>query len=152
MNSYVCLTLHPGLYIKQLWKVLNQLSGMQQRDEIPGDVNATHFNDYFTSVGSDTVSHLNVPESDTLFWRGYNCVSRFELIAIQPEYSKAQLHALGLSSKTDAPGFDNITILTIQQQQTEKKEQNQYDVPAIFDSLHYCTRKVVALVDDISFV
>ena len=44
----------------KLWKVLNQLTGKQQRDEIPGDLNANGFNDYFTSVGSDTVSHLNV--------------------------------------------------------------------------------------------
>ena len=28
------------------------------RDEIPGDLNTNEFNDYFTSVGSDTVSHL----------------------------------------------------------------------------------------------
>ena len=85
---------------KQLWKVLNQLTGKQQRDEIPGDLNANDFNDYFTSVGSDAVSYLNVAESDTLFWRGSNCVSRFEFIAIQPEYINAQLYALGLSSKT----------------------------------------------------
>ena len=50
-------------YVKKLWKVLNQLTGKQQRDEIPGDLNANDYNDYFTSVGSDTVSHLNVAES-----------------------------------------------------------------------------------------
>ena len=85
----------------KLWKVLNQLTGKQQRDEIQGDLNANEFNDYFTSVGSDTVSHFNVSESDTLFWRGSNCVSRFEFIAIQPESIDAQLYALGLSSKTE---------------------------------------------------
>ena len=57
---------------KKLWKVLNQLTGQQQRDEIPGDLNANEFNEYFTSVGSDTVSHSNVSESDTLIWRGSN--------------------------------------------------------------------------------
>ena len=90
----------------KLWNVLNQLTGKQQRDDIPGDLNANDFNDYFTSVGSDTVSYLNVAESDTLFWRGSNCVSRFEFIAIQPESINAQLYALGLSSKTDVLGFD----------------------------------------------
>ena len=64
------------------WKVLNQLTGKQQRDEIPGDLNANEFNENFTSIGSDTVSHFNVSESDTLFWRGSNCVSRFEFIII----------------------------------------------------------------------
>ena len=54
-----------------------------------------------------TLSHLNVAESDTLFWRGFNCVSRFEFIAIQPESINAQLYALGLSSKTDVHGFDS---------------------------------------------
>ena len=66
------------------WKVLNQLTDKQQGDEIPDDLNANDCNDYFTSVGSDTVSHINVAESDTLFWRGSNCMSRFECIAIQP--------------------------------------------------------------------
>ena len=92
---------------KKLWKVLNQLTGKQHRDEIPGDLNANEFNDYFTSVGSDTVSHFNVSESDTLFWRGSNCVSRFEFMTIQPESINAQLNALGLSSKTDVLGFDS---------------------------------------------
>ena len=91
----------------KLWKVLNQLTGKQHRDEIPGDLNANEFNDYFTSVGSETVSHFNVSESDTLFWRGYNCVSRFEFMTIQPESINAQLYALGLSSKTDVLGFDS---------------------------------------------
>ena len=86
---------------------MNQLTGKQQRDEIPGDLNANDFNDYFTSVGSDAVSHLNEAESDTLFWRGSNCVSRFEFIAIQPESINAQLYALGLLSKTDVHGFDS---------------------------------------------
>ena len=92
---------------KKLWKVLNQLTGKQRRDEIPGDLNANEFNDYFTSVGSDTVSHFNVSESDTLFWRGSNCVSRFEFMTIQPEYINAHLYALGISSKTDVHGFDS---------------------------------------------
>ena len=52
-------------------------------------------------------SHFNVSESDTLFWRGSSCVSRFEFMTIQPEYSNAQLYALGLSSKTDVHGFDS---------------------------------------------
>ena len=91
----------------KLWKVLNKLTGKQHRDEIPGDLNANEFNDYFTSVGSETVSHFNVSESDTLFWRGSNCVSRFEFMTIQPESINAQLYALGLSSKTDVRGFDS---------------------------------------------
>ena len=91
----------------KLWKVLNQLTGKQHRDEIPGDLNTNEFNDYFSSAGSDTVSHFNVSESDTLFWRGSNCVSRFEFMTIQPESINAQLYALGLSSKTDVLGFDS---------------------------------------------
>ena len=34
-------------------------------------------------------------------------MSRFEFIDIQPESINAQLHALGLSSKTDVHGFDS---------------------------------------------
>ena len=55
-----------------------------------------------------TLSHIfNVPESDSLFWRGFNCVSRFEFMTIQPESVNAHLYALGLSSKTDVHGFDS---------------------------------------------
>ena len=49
----------------------------------------------------------HVAENDTLFWRGSNYVSRFEFIAIQPEFTNAQLYALGLSSKTGVHGFDS---------------------------------------------
>ena len=57
-----------------------------------------------------TLSHIYVSESDTLFWRGYNCVSRFEFMTIQPESINAQLYALGLSSKTDVLGFDSKLV------------------------------------------
>ena len=39
-----------------------------------------------------------------------DCVSRFELIAIQPESINAQLYVIGLSSKTYMHGFDSKLV------------------------------------------
>ena len=67
---------------KQLWNVIGQLTGRKQFDNIPADLSANDFNEYFSSIGSETVAHLSSAENatasnDTLFWRGSNCISRF---------------------------------------------------------------------------
>ena len=43
---------------KQLWNVIGQLTGRKQFDNIPADLSANDFNEYFSSIGSETVAHL----------------------------------------------------------------------------------------------
>ena len=78
---------------------------------IPSDLNANDFNNYFSNIGSDTVSHLRFCDNGSdveneLFWRGSNCLSKFEFNIIKEDSVKAQLQALGRSSKNDVLGFD----------------------------------------------
>ena len=43
---------------KQLWKVIGQLTGGQNRVDIPHDLIANYFNNYFSKIGMKTVEHL----------------------------------------------------------------------------------------------
>ena len=93
---------------KQLWNVIGQLTGRKQFDNIPADLSANDFNEYFSSIGSETVAHLSSAENtnasnDTLLWRGSNCISRFGFTI---ESVSSQFRALGISSKNDVIGFD----------------------------------------------
>ncbi len=100
---------------KQLWNVglISQLTGRQQFDNIPAelDLSANDFNEYFSSIGSETVAHLSSADNetasnDTLFWRGSNCISRFAFTDVSVESVTSQLRALGHSTKNDVLGFD----------------------------------------------
>ena len=42
----------------ELWKVIGQLTCKKLFDNIPTDLSAKDFNDYFSTFGSDTVSNL----------------------------------------------------------------------------------------------
>ena len=41
---------------KQLWNVIGQLTGRKQFDNIPADLSANDFNEYFSRIGSETVA------------------------------------------------------------------------------------------------
>ena len=61
---------------KQLWNVIGQRTGRNQFDNIPAELSANDFNEYLSSIGSETVAHLSSEENatasnDTLFWRGF---------------------------------------------------------------------------------
>ena len=84
---------------KQLWKVISQLTGTSLNNDIPSDLNANDFNNYFSNIGSDTVSHLRFCDNGSdveneLFWQGSNCLSKFEFSIIKEDSVKAQLQAL----------------------------------------------------------
>ena len=96
---------------KHLWNVIGQLTGRKQFDNIPAELSANDFNEYFSSIGSETVAHLSSAENetasnDTLFWRGSNCISGFAFTNVRIESVTSQLRALGHSSKNDVLGFE----------------------------------------------
>ena len=99
---------------KQLWNVIGQLTGRKQFDNIPAELSANDFNEYLSSIGSETVAHLNSADNattsnDTLFWRRSNCISRFAFTDVSIESVTSQLRALGqstFSSKNDDLGVD----------------------------------------------
>ena len=96
---------------KQVWNVIGLLTGRKPFDNIPAELPANDFNEYFSSIGSETVANLSSAENatasnDTLFWRGSNCISRFAFTDFSIESVTSQLRALGQSSKNDVLGFD----------------------------------------------
>ena len=93
-----------------LWNVIGQLTGRKQFDIIPAELSANDFNEYFSSIGSETVAHLSsahneTASNDTLLWCGSNCISRFAFTDVSIEFVTSQLRALGHSSNNDLLGF-----------------------------------------------
>ena len=72
---------------------------------------AVHFNQYFSSIGSTTISHLLTTDDNhmenAIFWRGSNCTSCFDFHDIHLEAVMKQLFALGNTSNNDVLGFDS---------------------------------------------
>ena len=65
---------------KGLWKVLKKLTDGESKVAPPNKLTAVHFNQYFNSIGSTTISHLLTTDDNNtenaIFWRGSNCTSR----------------------------------------------------------------------------
>ena len=102
---------------KQFWNVIGQLTGRKQFDNIPAELSANDFNEYFSSIGSETVAHLcsadnATASNETLFWRGSNCFSRFAFTDVSIESVTSQLRAIGHSSKNDVLGVDCKLLYT----------------------------------------
>ena len=96
---------------KGLWKVLKKLTDGESKVAPPNKLTAVHFNQYFSSIGSTTISHLLTTNDNNtenaIFWRGSNCTSRFDFNDIHLEAVMKQLFALGNTSNNDVLGFDS---------------------------------------------
>ena len=96
---------------KCLWKVLKLLTDDESKVAPPNKLTAVHFNQYFSSIGSTTISHLlTTDDSNTenaIFWRGSNCTSRFNVNDIHLEAVRKQLFAVRNTSNNDVLGFDS---------------------------------------------
>ena len=92
-------------------RCLKKLTDGQSKVAPPNKLTAVHFNQYFSSIGSTTISHLlTTDDNDTenaIFWRGSNCTSRFDFNDIHLEAVMKQLFALGNTSNNDVLGFDS---------------------------------------------
>ena len=113
-----CIALHPQNCIEEnhsnpkgLWKVLKKLTDGQSKVAPPNKLTAVHFNQYFSSIGSTTISHLLTTDDNNtvnaIFWRGSNCTSRFDFNDIHLEAVMKQLFALRNTSNNDVLGFDS---------------------------------------------
>ena len=96
---------------KGLWKVLKKLIDGESKVAPPNKLTAVHFNQYFSSIGYTTISHLlNTDDNNTenaIFWSGSNSTSRFNFNDIHLEAVRKQLFALGNTSNNDVLGFDS---------------------------------------------
>ena len=106
-------------YPKRIWKVLNHLMHGQNRESPPSTITADKFHSFFSTIGLETVSHLqptvfNDDDNDhdngideNIFWRGSKCTSLFKCAAIQQDSVIKHLLALGDSSNNDVAEFDS---------------------------------------------
>ena len=96
---------------KGLWKVLKKLTDGESKVAPPNKLTAVQFNQYFSNIGSTTISNLLTTDENNMesaiFWRGSNCTSRFNSNDINLEAVRKQLFALGNTSNTYVLGFDN---------------------------------------------
>ena len=87
---------------RELWTVIGQLTGEKLFDNIPNDLSANDLNDYFSTIGSDTVSHLSrsnddIDQDDALYWREFKWLSKFAFNDVSIDSVIKQLPALGQS-------------------------------------------------------
>ena len=91
--------------------MLNKLTDGESKVAPPNKLTAVHFNQYFSSIGSSTISHLLTTDDtnteNAIFWRGSNCTSRFNVNDIHLEAVRRQLFASGNTSNNDVLGFDS---------------------------------------------
>ena len=92
-------------------RCLKKLTDGESKVAPPNKLTAVHFNQYFSSIGSTTISHLLTTDDDNtenaIVWRGSNCTSRFDFNDIHLEAVMKQLFALGNTSNNDVLGFDS---------------------------------------------
>ena len=91
--------------------MLKKLTGGESKVTPPNKLTAVHFNQYFSSIGSTTLSHLLTTDDNNtenaIFWIGSNCTSRFDFNDIHLEAVRKHLFALGYTSNNDVLGFDS---------------------------------------------
>ena len=67
---------------KQLWNVIGQLTGRKQFDNIPADLSANDFNEYFSSIGSETVARLKTQLLLTTRYSGVVLTASHDLLLL----------------------------------------------------------------------
>ena len=91
---------------KKMWKALNKLTGRDQRNSTPSNIDAQEYNDFFNEIGKKTVSHLQSNPESEIYWKCSKSIYRFDFIEISEEAVKKLLLSLGDVSTVDVLGFD----------------------------------------------
>ena len=102
--------------VKNLWKVLRQLTEDRQIEAPPINLTATQLNQYFSTIGSLTVSHLQtshtIDAKEQILWKGSNCACIFNFTGVQLDVIRAHLYALGDTSNNYVLGFDSKLLFS----------------------------------------
>ena len=110
-----CINYNKG-NVKNLWKVLRQLTEDRQIEAPPINLTATQLNQYFSTIGSLTVSHLQtshpIDAKEQILWKGSNCACIFNFTDVQLDVIRAHLYALGDTSNNYVLGFDSKLIFS----------------------------------------
>ena len=94
---------------KKLWKVLNELTGRTSLSNSQSSINANKFNDFFNTIGNDTVSQIdkqNVTDHD-IYWKCSKSVYSFAFKQITVDSVQKHVLKFGDGSSVDVLGFDS---------------------------------------------
>jgi hypothetical protein len=91
---------------KKMWKVLDELTGRKTIKEIPPDLNAQDFNDFFSMIGEHTVSHLPKSPDAELYWKCSKSIHTFQFCDTTVDIVRKHILSIGSESVTDVLGFD----------------------------------------------
>ena len=91
---------------KHTWKVINELTRTKKHVNTPGNLSASSFNDYFTSIGKEIISQTN-SKPENVPWKNPPCKSMFCFDNVKMEDILSKLQKLGCDSNNDVLGFDS---------------------------------------------
>ena len=96
--------------------MLIQLTEDRQIEAPPINLTATQLNQYFSTIGSLPVSHLQTSHTidaiEQILWKGSNCACIFNFTDVQLDVIRAHLYALGDTSNNDVLGFDSKLLFS----------------------------------------
>ena len=91
---------------KMLWKELSKLSGNSTTtDRFDSSLTADELNEFFTTIGEKTVSHL--PLKNEVLWKGLDSIYDFKFNQIVSETIRKCLLTLSQNSSLDVLDFDS---------------------------------------------
>ena len=90
---------------QKMWKVFNSLLHNKSHIEPPTELDATMFNDYFSTIGKETAAMLPDKSKD-IPWKGPRSTQSFIFEPVQIEHVNKLLLKLGELSYMDVIGFD----------------------------------------------
>ena len=92
---------------RKMWKVLNNLTGRDKRKNMSSNVTAAKYNDFFNSIGTKTVSHLEPSTTGDIYWKCSKSIHKFNFQDISCESVRKLFMKLGNDSNVDVLGFDS---------------------------------------------
>ena len=92
---------------KKLWKVINDPKGRKSLTKSQCNINANSFNEFFNTVGKDTVSHIDNRARDPsdIFWNCNKSVHSFVFNPITVDSVCKHMLKIGDDSSVDVLGF-----------------------------------------------
>jgi hypothetical protein len=90
---------------KKMWKIFNKLISNDIQYNVPSEISADDFNNFFSTIGQETASTLP-GINEPIPWKGLCTNQRFKFVNIQVQDVITILGKLGSDSNVDVLGFD----------------------------------------------
>ena len=91
---------------RKLWHTLNKISGRDMKRASQTHIDADKYNEYFNSIGSKTVSHLQLEHQENIYWKCSKSIYSFEFQQISIADVEKHLMQLSDECSLDVLDFD----------------------------------------------